>query len=227
MTTPSLMLATGQADSRAARTGGRRRLTVMEWRLRQLRLDHTVLTGVRTAALEFGLPAELIASVLLDEQLRLDAFDLVQDRLVRLGVRLPARASTAFLRLLGALSGRSAESFSLGPAQMKFSTLRLLGELGYLEVPATLEAQRLLLLDRLQAPRLVAACLRATAEHWAERGVPILHRPEILGTLYSLGLTGRRGVHLRPQTSERGALIARHAAWLAGHGQDTPGLVND
>ena len=79
-----------------------------------------------------------------------------------------------------------------------------------------------MLLSAPDAPQLVAACLRATAEHWADAGVPIGHRPEILATLYSLGFTGPRGVHPRPQASERGQLIVEHAAWLRGQPHFAP-----
>jgi len=118
------------------------------------------------------------------------------------------------------------DSFSLGRAQMKPGTLRRLGMLGYLDVPATAQAQWRMLLDEQASAQLVAACLRATVDHWAAEGVVIFHRPDVLGTLYSLGFTGARGVHARPVASARGEGIAQHAAWLRVHRvlSDRPGI---
>lgn len=167
------------------------------------------------AAEWYALPAPLIAAVLADEQVRLDTSDRLQDVLMRLCVALPEGTGFDLRRWGERLAGRPAETFSLGRAQMKVGTLRQLGELGYLlAVPADLPGQLRLLLDPLMAPHLVAACLRATADHWAARSVPILHRPDILGTLYSLGFEGRRGVHPHPEANERGQNIAIHAGWL-------------
>ncbi|WP_216326117.1 hypothetical protein [Deinococcus aestuarii] len=183
-------------------------------RLRRVRFTSTDERATRNAADRYGVDATLIAAVLADEQVRLDGYDHLQQILLRLTVSLPERPAAALRRLAGWLAGRPVETFSLGRAQMKVGTLRRLGALGYLEVPPDLPAQLRLLLDPLAAPHLVAACLRATADHWAGAGVPIAHRPEILATLYSLGFTGRRGVHVHPQASERGRLIAEHATWL-------------
>ncbi|BDP44624.1 hypothetical protein DAETH_45930 (plasmid) [Deinococcus aetherius] len=181
---------------------------------RRVRFTPTDEWVTRNAAARYGVDAALIAAVLADEQVRLDGYDHLQHRLLRLTVSLPERPASALRHLAGWLAGRPVETFSLGRAQMKVGTLRRLGVLGYLEVPPELPAQLRLLLDPLAAPRLVAACLRATADHWAGAGVPIAHRPDILATLYSLGFTGRRGVHPHPRASERGRLIAEHAAWL-------------
>ncbi|MBI0447223.1 hypothetical protein [Deinococcus sp. DB0503] len=170
--------------------------------------------AIRTAARRYGLPAPLIAAVLADERVRLDAHDHLQDVLLHAVASLPERLLPVLRRWVERLAGRPAETFSLGRAQMKFGTLRQLGELGYLEVPADFPGQLRLLLDPLMAPHLAAACLRATADRWAAAGVPILHRPEILGTLYSLGFEGRQGIHAHPQASERGQLIAVYAVYL-------------
>lgn len=183
-------------------------------RLRRVRFTPTDERAIRNAAARYGVDAALIAAVLADEQVRLDGYDHLQHGLLRLTVSLPERPAAALRRLARWLAGRPVETFSLGRAQMKVGTLRRLGALGYLEVPPDLPAQLRLLLDPVAAPRLVAACLRATADHWAGAGVPIAHRPDILATLYSLGFTGHRGVHPHPRASERGLLIAEHAAWL-------------
>jgi len=185
--------------------------------LHQVLFDWPTRTRLHAAADEFGTPAELIASVLADEQVRLDAWDTIQELTVRFGLRLPKRLAAGWWRLLGWICGRPVDSFSLGRAQMKPSTLRQLGTLGYLDVPAMPEAQWRMVLDDSLAARLVAACLRATADHWAAEGVMILNRPEVLGTLYSLGLTGANGVHRYPAASARGEGIARHATWLRAH----------
>lgn len=183
-------------------------------RLHRVQFSDADQQAIRAAAGRYDLPATLIAAVLADEQVRLDAYDHLQDLLMRCTVALPERTAFVLQRCGEELVGRPISTFSLGRAQMKFSTLRRLGQLGYLEVPADFPAQLRLLLDTLMAPRLVAACLRATADHWAAAGVPILHRPDILGTLYSLGFEGRQGIHAHPQASERGQLIAAYAGWL-------------
>lgn len=186
--------------------------------MRRSPVNQALEAEIRQAALDSGLQPELIASVLADEHARLDLFDFLQNRLMRLGLGLPRPVSAVFLRLLERVCRRSVDSFSLGLAQMKSSTLAQLGRLGYLEVPTTQKEQLRTLLDPALAPGLVAACLQATADHWAMHGVPLHHRPDILGTLYSLGLTGSRGVHAWPEASARGEQIARHAAWLTANG---------
>lgn len=183
-------------------------------RLRKVKFDGAGKQAIHAAAERYGLPVSLITAVLADEQVRLDASDRIQNVLIHLCVAMPQSLESTLWRWSERLAGRSVQTFSLGRAQMKFGTLQRLGELGYLDVPAYPEAQLRLLLDPLAAPHLVAACLRATADHWAARGVPILHCPDILGTLYSLGFEGRQGVHSYPQASERGELIAAHARWL-------------
>ena len=98
---------------------------------------------------------------------------------------------------------------------MKGRTLARLGADGYLNVPVNARARRQMLLNDAQAPLLVAACLRSTADHWLQHGVDIRQRPDVLATLYSLGLTGVRGVHVSALASARGEAIAAHADWLA------------
>ncbi|MFC3832906.1 MULTISPECIES: hypothetical protein [Deinococcus] len=185
-------------------------------RLRQVTFDAPARAAIRQAAGRYQMPAPLIASVLADERTRLDVLDRVQDSLMRLSARLPEPASRALLAALEWVCRRPVDSFSLGRAQMKSATLAWLGHLGYLDVPEAPAGRRRMLLDDPLAPTLVAACLRATADHWHARGVSLERRPEILGTLYSLGLTGGRGVHAHPQPSARGQAIADHARWLEG-----------
>ncbi|WP_019011800.1 hypothetical protein [Deinococcus aquatilis] len=190
-------------------------LTTPWKRLRQVSFDSRTLATIRQAAKRFKVPAPLIASVLADERIRLNLLDHVQDKLLRLSVRLPERSAHRLLGLLTWLCGRDVDTFSLGMAQMKPATLSRLGRLQYLTVPLTALGRRAQLLDDTQAPLLVAACLRATADYWQKGGVSLEGRPEILGTLYSVGLTGARGIHSAPQPSARGQAIADHAAWLA------------
>jgi hypothetical protein len=68
-----------------------------------------------------------------------------------------------------------------------------------------------MLLNESMAPTLIAARVRQTIDHWNANAsvngygpVDISHRPDILGTLYSIGLTGDAGVHGDPQSNSRG-----------------------
>ncbi|GHF61591.1 hypothetical protein HNQ07_004180 [Deinococcus metalli] len=185
-------------------------------RLRQVTFDRPALTAVHAAADQFDVSAALVASVLADERVRLDLADRVQDRVMRVTRTLPARARYWLVEQVERACGRPVESFSLGHAQMKVATLTWLGERGYLPVPASLDAKLAMLLDDALAPTLVAACLRATTDHWRAGGVDIAGRADILGTLYSIGLTGAAGIHLQPRPNVRGAAIAAHARWLSG-----------
>lgn len=186
-------------------------------RLRQVTFNAELRADIQQAGERYGVPAALIASVLADERVRLNVADRVQDRVMRLSLRLPDAGAGQLLGLAERLCGRSVDTFSLGRSQMKPSTLATLGRLGYLDVPAARIEQRAMLLDNRQAPRLVAACLRATADHWGACSVNIETRPDVLGTLYSLGLSGPRGVHPNPQANGRGEAIAAHARWLEEH----------
>ncbi len=195
----------------------------MALRFRLVRFDALTREQIHLAAEEFGVSEELIASIMTDESVRRDGWDLMQEALVGLGLRLQGRVAALYWQALEWACRRQVASFSLGRAQMKTWTLQKLGSWGYLDLPETAQEQWRLLLSDRNAPRLVAACLRATVDHWAEHGVSIGHRTDVLATLYSLGFTGPRGVHANPEASSRGLHIARHADWLAeasGH----PGL---
>lgn len=183
-------------------------------RLRQVTFDSQTRHNIQQAAEEYRVQPGLIASILADERLRLDLADRVQDKLLRLGERLPEAWRARLLHLLEKALGRSAETFSLGQAQMKGTTLQRLATSSYVSVKDDVAARRALLLSRRQAPRLVAACLRATADHWQAGGVNLESRPDVLGTLYSIGLTGKQGVHAHPVATARGQAIADHARWL-------------
>ena len=183
-------------------------------RLRQVAFDTRTRLHIQQAAAEYRVSPGLIASILADERLRLDPADRLQDKLMRLGERLPEAWRERLLNLLEKALGRSAETFSLGQAQMKGTTLQTLAKAGYVNVMDDVAARRALLLNDRQAPALVAAYLRATADHWQAGGVNIEARSDVLGTLYSIGLTGTQGVHAQPQASARGQAIAEHARWL-------------
>lgn len=183
-------------------------------RLRQITFDSQTRHNIQQAAEEYCVPPGLIASILADERLRLDLADRVQDKLLRLSEQLPAPWRERLFHLLEKVLGRSADTFSLGQAQMKGTTLQWLARDGYLQVADTPSARRALLLNNREAPRLVAACLRATADHWQTHGVSIGNRPDVLATLYSIGLTGKQGIHAHPQANERGKVIAEHSRWL-------------
>ncbi|MGY2895863.1 hypothetical protein [Deinococcus sp. UYEF24] len=184
-------------------------------RFRLVRFDALTREQINLAAEEFGVSAELIASIMTDESVRRDGWDLIQEALVGLGLRLQGRVSDLYWQTLEWACRRQVASFSLGRAQMKTGTLQKLGSWGYLDLPETAQEQWRLLLSDRDAPRLVAACLRATSDYWAEHGVSIGHRADVLATLYSLGFTGPRGIHGNPEASARGLSIAQHADWLA------------
>ena len=167
--------------------------------------------AVLRAARRYQIDAGLIAAVLADEAARLDMADHAQHLLARLLCALPPRPAQRLERFLAWLLRRPLATHSLGRAQMKLVTLRELGSRALLDVPSSTQEQVRLLLDPLAAPYLVAARLRQTTDHWQAGGVDLTRRPEILGTLYSLGLTGKAGVHPFPRASARGEQIAASA----------------
>ena len=183
-------------------------------RLRQITFDAQTRRDIQSAAEQYQIPSALIASILADERVRLDLADRVQEKVLRLSLKLPTGVAGPLVAAVERVCGRPVDTFSLGRAQMKTTTLNRLGETGYLNLPQTSLERRQLLLNDLQAPTLVAACLRATADHWQAGGVNIEGRPDVLGTLYSIGLTGTQGVHAHPQANARGRAIAAHAAWF-------------
>lgn len=183
-------------------------------KLRQVTFDTRTRQDIMRAAAEFQVSPALIASIMADEKVRLDLADRLKNSLMRLVNGLPAVWAKRLTQLTEKGLGRSADTLSLGHAQMKGITLQKLARAGYLQVKDSPQARRTLLLNNREAPRIVAACLRATADHWAAQGVSIEHRPDILGTLYSIGLSGQHGIHAHPQASTRGKAIAEHAQWL-------------
>jgi hypothetical protein len=163
------------------------------------------------AATRCGVDAPLVAAILDDEMLRYDLSDRCQDFCARLIAAGGDRLGPPLARAYGAITFHPIENQSFGPAQMKLATLRDLLARGYLDSPShdrQLPALLAILLDHRLAPALIAARLRQTSDHWRTGGVNISNRPEILATLYSIGLEGRNGVHTDPQPSARGLQVA-------------------
>ncbi len=185
------------------------------------------------AAEEYNVDPALVAAILYDELQRRGVEDTYQDYIgapaliiyegflenlgaLDLGIR--AGVVTSIKNILkGEAAGRPfipIEDQSFGIAQMNVGTVYDLVEAGYLDAPEgwandRLDCSLIMLLDNTMAPTLVAARVRQTIDHWLIEGGPDLsNRPEILGTLYCLGLVGESGVHDHPVSSERGNAIA-------------------
>ncbi|TSA84615.1 hypothetical protein FNU79_10280 [Deinococcus detaillensis] len=169
---------------------------------------HDTANAVQRAAIRFQVDAGLIDAILADEAARWDMADTLQNALMKVLVALPPRPAGRLQRFAAWLTRRPLTTHSLGLAQMKLGTLQEVARSGFLPLPAGQQEQIRFLLDPLAAPYLVAARLRQTLDHWQASGVDLSCRPEILGTLYSLGLTGKAGVHAEPQPSSRGLEIA-------------------
>lgn len=168
--------------------------------------------NIAAAARHYGVEAGLVAAIWQDELNRLDVFDHLQNGVASALCHLPPRLKHLLRHAAEVLTRRSLATHSLGPAQMKPATLQEVAATGLLPIPDTLCEQIAYLMDRRHAPTVIAARLRQTINHWALEGVNLSRRPEVLGTLYSLGLTGRQGVNPDPQPSERGLAIAAAAA---------------
>ncbi|UWX62722.1 DUF1402 family protein [Deinococcus rubellus] len=160
------------------------------------------------AARRYGVDAGLVAAILADEAARWGVADQLQHGWARLICALPARPAQHLINLTEPLLRRPLGSHSLGRAQMKLATLHEVARSGLLSLPARPQEQVRMLLDPQAAPSLVAARLRQTLDHWQADDVDLTRRPEILGTLYSLGLSGQAGVHPHPQLTRRGLKIA-------------------
>jgi hypothetical protein len=149
--------------------------------------------SISEAAAQFNVSPRLIAAILYDELEKLDCFDRIQDILASIQI--------------------TRDDWSLGIAQMQVRTVYELVEKGYIPKPRGWENNKQaaaidLLLNEQAAPMLVAARVRQTINHWRDQQcVDISRRPDILGTLYSIGLEGSRGVNQTPVASERGKSI--------------------
>lgn len=168
--------------------------------------------NIARAARQYGVDAGLIAAIWQDELSRLDIFDHLQNTVAVSLCRLPDPLKHALRRLTETVTRRSLATHSVGPAQMKPGTLQDVARSGLLTIPESLCDQIAFLLERQHAPLVIAARLRQTINHWAHGHVNLTRRPDILGTLYSIGLTGQQGVHPNPQPNARGLSIAAAAS---------------
>lgn len=174
---------------------------------------------IKQAAVKYRVPPALIAAILTDELRRRDLGDEIQDRLARFLIRAEGRLEQVARRAWEWLAGQTIDMQSFGAAQMNAGTAAELVEKGYLDRPAGWSGDRLdctlsLVLDPKLPPVLVAARLRQTLDHWQAGGVDLSRRPDILASLYSIGLTSSRGVHPHPEPNERGLQIAADLARL-------------
>ncbi|WP_161882505.1 DUF1402 family protein [Deinococcus alpinitundrae] len=163
------------------------------------------------AARRYQVDAGLIAAILADEAARWGLADQLQHHWAQLICALSRRPAERLIQLTETLLRRPLGTHSLGHAQMKPATLHELAHSGLIRLPAHPQDQIRLLLDPQTASSLVAARVRQTLETWQAGGVDLGHRPEILGTLYSLGLSGKSGVHPHPLPNRRGLKIAAAA----------------
>lgn len=161
-----------------------------------------------------GISAALIGAVLHDEHRRRGPEDALQDVeswFLRLYEGPLERLETW---LWNSLPGPDLSRQSFGLAQMQPRTLEDVVAGGYVQAPEDWltdhqDAMLRMLADDALAPAIVGGRLRQILDHWAAGGVSLAARPEILATLYSIGLTGSGGVHADPKASSRGEEIAR------------------
>ena len=166
---------------------------------------------IERAARRFGVAPGLVAAILADELRRRNLWDHGQDILAQWLLDLPTPLSVVLQQVAEYLTGRPLDDQSFGLAQTKPATLRELDEAGVLPVPRDLRLQLALLLRWEYTPLLIAARLRQILDYWTAGGVDLSRQQEVLATLYSLGLTGRRGVHPHPVANSRGKAVAEMA----------------
>ena len=183
---------------------------------KRVNLNH-LRTELILAGKQYQVPAGLVAAVLVDEIQRYNLIDRLQDMVARALVNGKGRPRQILARLWEKLSGETLAGQSFGLAQMNLGVLRQLVESGRVQVPEGWHTEDLnalleMLLDERKSPFLIAARLRQIIDYWQVGGVDLSMRPDILGTLYSIGLEGVRGVHPDPLPNERGRAIAKAAA---------------
>ncbi|WP_375765762.1 hypothetical protein NR798_29135 [Archangium gephyra] len=178
------------------------------------RLIFDLRSQITRAANQYTVNRDLVAAIIYDELTRRDWKDDAQD--IEAGAFLMAQGVTKGVHLL-ALTAMRIEDQSFGISQMNVGTVYELVAAGLIPTPNgwtynKLDQTLLLLLNKEMAPTLVAARLRQTIDYWKnwkKGGVDISNRPEILGTLYSKGLTGDNGVNPNPQPNARGLEIVK------------------
>jgi len=191
---------------------------------------------INEAAAKYGVDPVLVAAILYDELQNRGIEDIYQDHIAApdllwkegffetlrawgLGVEIGVATSLKNI-LEGEAPGRPyarVEDQSFGMAQMNVGTVYDLVEEGYIDAPEgwaedQLDCSLSMLLDPSMAPMLIAARVKQTIDHWQDGGQDISNRPEILGTLYSIGLEGEKGVHDTPEPSDRGEDILDNMA---------------
>ena len=157
--------------------------------------------------------ADLIGAIMLDELQRRDWLDNIQDIESRLLNSTYTKPLKNFGRWLLSTLLKPIDDISLGPAQMKPTVVEDLIQEKLITKPANWDKQKIdiiikWLLEPPKAAELISARLEQIVRHWAKGGVDISNKPEILGTLYSIGLVGQAGVNDHPQANERGEKIA-------------------
>jgi len=198
-----------QAKSNAIQRQTANNLSGNEQKIYQLRAQ------IRAAAAARNVDEALVAAILMDELNRRGPEDAIQDAEARFLIGYEGVFERVENTLWDAIPGMdSIQDTSFGSAQMNPSTLTDMVNGGHFDKPADWDTDRLdsqlrtLLNDNL-APALIAGRARQIIEHWKNNGgADLTNRPEIIGTLYSIGLQGRSGVHNNPQPNSRGTAIA-------------------
>lgn len=116
------------------------------------------------------------------------------------------------------------EGESYGPFQIGRQTAIDVIDKGFAPKPAewtkdrrNLQAIEEMLVDFNTAIQIAAGRLEQIIQHWDRPGgFDMRNRSDILGTLYSIGLTGKKGVHGAPTPNERGVAIGSKADELEG-----------
>ena len=157
--------------------------------------------------------ADLIGAIMLDELQRRDWLDNIQDIESRFLNSVYTKPLKKLGRWLLSKTLKPIDDISLGPAQMKPTVVEDLIQEQLIVKPDHWEQQKVdittkWLLDPQKSAELIGARLEQIVRHWAKGGVDISNKPEILGTLYSIGLVGQAGVNDHPRANKRGEKIA-------------------
>ena len=162
---------------------------------------------------ESEISADLIGAIMLDELQRRDWLDNIQDIESRFLNSAYTKPLKNFGRWLLSTMLKPIDDISLGPAQMKPTVVEDLIREQLIATPENWDKHKIditikWLLDPPKSAELIGARLEQIVRYWAKGGVDISNKPEILGTLYSIGLVGQAGVNDHPQANERGEKIA-------------------
>jgi hypothetical protein len=172
---------------------------------------YNLRSQIKSAAASQGVDANLVAAILLDEYNRRGWEDSLQDTEAQFIIAYEGLLEDAEVGMWEATVGDLATT-SFGDAQMNLNVVEELVDKGYVDKPADWDSDHLdsslkLATNRQMAPTLVAARVKQTIDHWKKGGVDISSNYAVLGTLYSMGLTGRSGVNPNPQPNARGTQI--------------------